>query len=1100
MSISISKIRQLALITLVSFSILVPLILISKAQAASVPVAAYNFNEASGSTLTDLSGNGNHGTISGASWSVSGKYGGALSFDGVNDLVTTADSASLDLTGGMTLEVWVKPTTLPTDWRTIILKERPGHLAYALYGNTSGNRPSVEVTTSTGNYETRGNSRLSTGTWSYLAGTYDGSSLKLYVNGSLVSSRSISGGIFVSTNPLRIGGNSVWGEYFNGLIDEVRVYNRALTQAEIQADMNTPVASDTQAPTVAITVPANNATVSGTITVAADAQDNVSVSGVQFLLDGANLGTEDTVASYAIPWDTTTSINGSHTLAARARDTSNNQTISSPISVIVSNTDPRAQVGEWGPLMSWPLVAVHGTFLNTGKVLVWDAWETGTTTARVWDPATNTFTNAYIADQLFCAGHSGLSDGKIYVTGGHNGGNVGIPDTNIFDPTTNSWTAAPNMIFARWYPTNTTIGDGRVVIFSGQITSGNFADTPEIYNPRTNTISTIAVNTSNLHDSEYPLNFLLPDGKVYAIGATPGVAGVLNVANQTWTLIVPPPSKLGSAAMYASGKILYTGGGDVKDSGQAAKTQATVIDMTQALPAWRQVSPMANPRYQHNLVVLPDGKVLAVGGVSVVSQSTNNGTLSTEIWDPSTETWTSLASISDIRGYHSIAMLLLDGRVLSAGGGRSGSQVFDHSTAQIYSPTYLFKGPRPAIISAPSTASYGTTMTVQTAEAADINSVSLVPLASVTHTIDMNQRYLALQFTKGNGELAVQTPTSPNLAPPGFYMLFIVNSNGVPSKAAIVKLNLNDNQPPSAPTTLSATAGTGSAALSWNASSDNLSVSHYNIHRSTSPSIVPSSTNKIAQATATSYTDSGLASGTYYYVVTAEDTSGNISAGSNEVSVTVQGGITGLVAAFSFNEGTGLTVNDSSGNNNNGTISGATWTTTGKYSNALSFDGTNDRVTVSDSASLDLGVSGTISGWFKLAGLNTWRSLVAKGNANSFTAHNYGIEFNTNNQFEIVLSNGSSYNYLISSTRVTDTANFHHFALTWDGSFVRLYIDGVLDSTWSQTVTPAGNSSSLYIGQWGGNVDYFDGVIDQVRIYNRVVTASEIQTDINTPI
>jgi len=139
----------------------------------------------------------------------------------------------------MTLEAWVKPVSL-SSWRSILLKEKSGNLNYALYANTDSDRPSVEINNGSSN-DTRGAAKISTGVWTHLAGTYDGSTLKLYINGNLVSSKSVSGAATTSSNPLRIGGNTVWGEYFNGLIDEVRIYNKALSQSEIQTDMNTPL-------------------------------------------------------------------------------------------------------------------------------------------------------------------------------------------------------------------------------------------------------------------------------------------------------------------------------------------------------------------------------------------------------------------------------------------------------------------------------------------------------------------------------------------------------------------------------------------------------------------------------------------------------------------------------------------------------------------------------------------------------------------------------------------------------------------------------------------------------------------------------------------
>jgi hypothetical protein len=207
-------------------------------------VAAYNFDEGTGTTLTDRTGTGRTGTISGATWTALGKYGSALSFDGVNDWVTVADANALDLTTGITLEAWVFPTALGTSWRNVIIKERPGGEVYNLYANVDTSVPGVYVARASAPsvpLDARGTAQLPLNAWSHLAATYDGATLRLYVNGAQVGTRAVAGALVVSTGVLRMGGNSLWGEYFAGRLDDVRIYNRALTAAEVQTDLNTPV-------------------------------------------------------------------------------------------------------------------------------------------------------------------------------------------------------------------------------------------------------------------------------------------------------------------------------------------------------------------------------------------------------------------------------------------------------------------------------------------------------------------------------------------------------------------------------------------------------------------------------------------------------------------------------------------------------------------------------------------------------------------------------------------------------------------------------------------------------------------------------------------
>ena len=215
--------------------------LVPAAQAAdSSLVAAYDFNQGTGTVVPDDSGNGHAGTVSGAAWSASGKFGGALAFNGTSSLVTVPSSAALSLTTGMTLEAWVKPAT-STGWQTLLMRERPGGMSYGLYGFDNTGKPPAIYGHVSSDVEAKGKAALALNVWTHVAGSYDGATLRIYVNGSQVGTTALTGSLTSSSSPLRIGGNSVWGEYFNGLIDEVRVYNRALSAGEIATDLATAI-------------------------------------------------------------------------------------------------------------------------------------------------------------------------------------------------------------------------------------------------------------------------------------------------------------------------------------------------------------------------------------------------------------------------------------------------------------------------------------------------------------------------------------------------------------------------------------------------------------------------------------------------------------------------------------------------------------------------------------------------------------------------------------------------------------------------------------------------------------------------------------------
>jgi hypothetical protein len=449
--------------------------------------------------------------------------------------------------------------------------------------------------------------------------------------------------------------------------------------------------------------------------------------------------------------------------------------------------------GAWAGPFVWPLVAIHAVLLPNGKVLVWDLVGP---TQQVWDPATNTFndvTDTTVSFNYFCAGQTMLGDGRVLVDGGHIDYDIGVTQVHAFNPVTNTWSALAQMSSARWYPTVITLGDGRALAIAGHTTCAScVASTPEVYNPTSNTWSKLTGAQSS-SPTQYPHAFQLPDGRVFVAGSSEEVVAskVIDVNANTIATVDPNPREGGSAVMYAPGKVMKAG--SAWDDGQANVGATTyVIDMTQGSPTWRQTANMAFARVTHNLTILADGTVLATGGSGNANVSDPAlAVYAGEIWSPTTETWSTMAAMQNGRVYHATALLLPDGRVLSAGSGRFGGTGpgQDQLNAEIYSPPYLFNGARPTITSAPTAISYGSQFTVNTPDAATITKVALIRAGSVTHHFNAGQRYIPLTFSTSSGSLTITAPANGNTAPPGYYMLFILNSNGVPSIAPIMQVH-----------------------------------------------------------------------------------------------------------------------------------------------------------------------------------------------------------------------------------------------------------------------------------------------------------------------
>jgi galactose oxidase len=557
-------------------------------------------------------------------------------------------------------------------------------------------------------------------------------------------------------------------------------------------------------------------------------------------------------------------------------------------------------MGQWSTVQSWPVLATHLHLLPTGKFMFHPSWAAGDN-PYIWDPLANTFTAATHAGyDLFCSASVLLSNGQLFFAGGNDvndttAGTTGLPNASIYDPNANSWTYLPNMNAGRWYPSTTLLSNGDVLVLSGSMDSQQHEDPlPQVWQVASGSWRNLTTAQTLL--SWYPHMHLAPNGQVFDAGDDGGGSGLtpsattyyLNTSGTgAWTTVANRnvvDRRYGPSVMYDSGKVIYIGGGDPPTA------TAEIIDLNSATPTWQYTGSMAFPRRQNNATLLPDGKILVSGGSSGPgNDDATHPVYPAEMWDPATGRFTTMATLSTYRGYHSTALLLPDGRVVTAGGEYAGAN------AEIYSPPYLFNGARPSITSAPTGVAYGQAFFVGTPDATTIAQVTWLRLGTVTHTFNMEQRFGRLTFTQASGGLNVTAPSNSNVTPPGYYMLFILNSSGVPSLARIVQINQSVSggptptptatpvstatatpfptatatpsptvtlSPPTAPSNLKATVPGKSRKvnLSWTDNSSN--ETGFSIERSTA--VTSFAQIATVGAGVTSYSDSSVAAATTY--------------------------------------------------------------------------------------------------------------------------------------------------------------------------------------------------------------------------------------------
>jgi galactose oxidase len=485
-----------------------------------------------------------------------------------------------------------------------------------------------------------------------------------------------------------------------------------------------------------------------------------------------------------------------------------------------SYTPPPNGLGKWGPTINFPIVPVAGAVEpTTGKVLTWSSYSPSTfvggnggqTVTATYDPNSLTVTQRTVTEtghDMFCPGISFDFNGRLIVTGGNN-----APKTSIYDPGSDGWTSAADMQIPRGYQASATCSDGRIFTIGGSWSGGLGGKNGEIYNPATNTWTLLPgcpVGPMLTADSQgiYRADnhgWLFGWKNKYVFQAGPSKAmNWYNTASSgaqsaAGNRAADGDSMAGNGVMYdaVNGKILTLGGSpDYQGSPSTGAAHIITIATPNTMPQVTQITSMSYNRIFANAVVLPNGQVFVTGGQTIgMPFSDDNADLTPEMWDPATNRFTKMLPNSIPRTYHSIALLLPDGTVLSGGGGLCDSCSTNHFDTQIYTPQYLLNADgtsakRPVINSVSATSiKIGRTLTIRTDSA--ITSMSLIRYGSATHTVDTDQRRIPLTLTSaGTNTYSVVVPSDAGIALPGYWMLFTMNSAGVPSVAKTIKVTL----------------------------------------------------------------------------------------------------------------------------------------------------------------------------------------------------------------------------------------------------------------------------------------------------------------------
>jgi hypothetical protein len=494
---------------------------------------------------------------------------------------------------------------------------------------------------------------------------------------------------------------------------------------------------------------------------------------------------------------------------------------------LAQSTTGAGQIGVWTILptaSNMPVNPVHAAVMHTGKVLIIEGKQTKQ--GAIWDPATRTASTIPVPYTMFCDAMVVLPDGDPFVVGG----------TNLFPPpkfTGTNQCAAYNplagplgsfsvktpMKEGRWYPTAIVLSDGRVMAFAGNDEAPDINNSVEFFtaDPTGGPGSWSGQFFDTLFNPPlYPRLHLLPDGRVfYSMSDVTLTSRFFDVSTQTWLTCCHTVSNsirvygtsvllpLSPANNYKA-RVIIMGGGQFDTVTHSTKTTETIdFPDPSGTPHWTMGKDMSQPRIQLNATILPSGRVLVTGG-SDLNEDLNSVSFNADLYNPVTNTFGSAGMNAVPRLYHSNALLLPDATVLVFGNNHPPAPFSPYDPrVELYQPAYLFKAdgtpaPRPVINTVPAgSIGYGSTFQITTPDPASVSSVLLVRPAGVTHAFNMEQRLIKLNFsvnTSLTGTLDVTAPPNGNVAPPGFYMLFILNSTssatstGTPSVAKFVQI------------------------------------------------------------------------------------------------------------------------------------------------------------------------------------------------------------------------------------------------------------------------------------------------------------------------